>query len=89
MRIAMAGSFLLAVLSCNSAFAEPLVGDGTLTSFLKQIANPGSLQRDQDNADDAKCRKYGFQPQTEAYGNCRLQLEQIRATKEAGDWRRR
>jgi len=30
-------------------------------------------------ADDAKCQGYGFQPGTEAYGNCRLQLEQIRA----------
>lgn len=34
-------------------------------------------------ADDAKCREFGFKPKTEAYGNCRLQLEQIRATERA------
>lgn len=34
-------------------------------------------------ADDAKCRQYGFTPGTEGYGNCRLQLDQIRATKQA------
>ena len=34
-------------------------------------------------ADDAKCREFGFEPETEAYGNCRLQLEQIRATERA------
>ena len=33
--------------------------------------------------DDAKCRELGFKPGTEAYGNCRLQLEQIRATSSA------
>jgi hypothetical protein len=31
--------------------------------------------------DDAKCRQLGFKPGTEGYGNCRLQLEQIRATR--------
>lgn len=33
--------------------------------------------------DDAKCREFGFKPETDAYGNCRLQLEQIRATQGA------
>ncbi len=32
---------------------------------------------------DAKCRELGFKPGTEGYGNCRLQLEQIRATNRA------
>ena len=35
--------------------------------------------------DDAKCRELGFKPGTEAYGNCRLQAEQIRATNAAAD----
>lgn len=35
--------------------------------------------------DDAKCKSLGFKPGTEPYGNCRLQLEQIRATKAAAD----
>jgi hypothetical protein len=33
--------------------------------------------------DDKKCRQLGFKPGTESYGNCRLQLEQIRATRAA------
>ena len=33
--------------------------------------------------DDAKCRNLGFKPGTEAYGTCRLQAEQIRATNAA------
>ncbi len=37
----------------------------------------------QGAADDAKCREFGFEPRTEAYGNCRLQLEQIRAIERA------
>ena len=32
-----------------------------------------------ETVDDEKCRKFGFEPKSEAYGNCRLQLEQIRA----------
>ena len=40
-------------------------------------------------ADNAKCRELGFKPGTEAYGNCRLQLEQIRATKQAAAAKRR
>ena len=35
-------------------------------------------------ADDAKCREFGFKPGTDGYGNCRLQLEQMRVAKSAG-----
>lgn len=34
--------------------------------------------------DDEKCREYGFEPGTEAYGNCRLKLEEIRAIRTSG-----
>jgi len=54
-----------------------------MTGALKEIADPGSTYRARDAADDAKCQQYGFKPATEAYGNCRLQLDQIRATKQA------
>ncbi len=40
-------------------------------------------------ADDAKCREFGFEPRTEAYGFCRLQLEQIRAIEWASVQTRR
>ena len=39
--------------------------------------------------DDAKCRELGFEPGTEAYGNCRLQLEQIHAIERAAQKSRR
>jgi len=32
-------------------------------------------------ADDARCREFGFKLGTVGYGDCRLQLEQIRAMK--------
>ncbi len=33
-------------------------------------------------ADNAKCREwFGYEPGTEAYGNCRLKLEEIRAIR--------
>ena len=64
--------------------------DGTLTGFVKEVANPGSTykarqaaEKARQAANDAKCRELGFKPDTDAYGNCRLQLEQIRATKQA------
>lgn len=33
--------------------------------------------------DDEKCQELGFKPGTEAYGNCRLKLEEIRALRQA------
>ena len=33
--------------------------------------------------DDAKCHEYGFEQGTEAYGNCRLKLEEIRALRQS------
>lgn len=81
--------FLILFLGCSSCQADPLVGDGTMRGFFRELANPGSLQRSKDVADDAKCRDLGFKPQTEAYGNCRLKLEEIRAIKESdGSYKR-
>jgi hypothetical protein len=77
------------VLSCASCRADPLVGDGTMRGFFRELTNPGSLQRSKDAADDTKCRDLGFKPQTDAYGNCRLKLEEIRAIKESGETSRR
>lgn len=33
-------------------------------------------------ADDQECRELGFRPGTEAYGDCRLRLREIRAQQE-------
>lgn len=65
--------------------ADPLVGDGTMRGFFRELSSPGSLQKSKDLADDAKCRDLGFKPQTEGYGNCRLKLEEIRAIKRSGE----
>lgn len=92
----------LALAGCTAAdgtpvtWEGPLPGDGTLTGFLREVANPGSIYKARQAAemarqaaDDAKCRELGFKPETDAYGNCRLQLEQIRATKQAAAARTR
>jgi hypothetical protein len=76
---------LILILSCSDCRADPLVGDGTMRGFFRELASPGSLQRSKDLADDTKCRDLGFKPQTEGYGNCRLKLEEIRAIKESGE----
>ncbi len=52
-------------------------------------AGGGVYGRSVEARDDAKCREFGFQPRIEAYGNCRLQLEQIRAIERAGVQTRR
>lgn len=48
----------------------------------------GLYGRSAEAIDDEKCHELGFKPETEAYGNCRLQLEQIRATERATTWTR-
>ncbi len=65
------------------ALAGCAAGDGTLTGFVSDIVNPGAREAALERADNAKCREFGFEPRTEAYGNCRLQLEQIRAIERA------
>jgi len=35
-----------------------------------------------ERTDDKHCRELGFEPATEAYGNCRLKLKEIRASQE-------
>ena len=54
------------------------------------LSAPERMQRERERlrpareaADDVKCRQFGFKAGTEAYGNCRLKLEQIRATEAA------
>jgi len=51
----------------------------------KQWLPPGGglYGRSPDVVDNEKCRELGFRSGTEAYGNCRLQLEQIRTTERA------
>lgn len=73
--------------ACNATTKDgtPIVRDGTLTTFIRETTSPGSTYKSRQAADDRKCREYGFKPGTEAYGNCRLQIDQIRATNELRD----
>ena len=38
-------------------------------------------------ADDATCTGYGFKPGTDAYGTCRMNLDNQRAQRKAEAWR--
>jgi hypothetical protein len=70
---------------CNATTRDgtPVVLDGTLTGAVRELANPGSTYKRHEAEDDARCRQFGFKPGTEAYGNCRIQRDQIRATRRA------
>jgi hypothetical protein len=64
--------------------------DGTGTAVIEDLIRPGvrdasykDRQKATEAADDTKCRDLGFKPGTEPYGNCRLQVAQIRATNRA------
>lgn len=81
MRNASALIIGLALAGCNATEGRPPRGDGTISGFVSEITRPGSLQEARNNSDDAKCRGYGFKPGTDAFGNCRVQMEQIRATR--------
>ncbi|MBI1263066.1 MAG: hypothetical protein GC184_15215 [Rhizobiales bacterium] len=43
----------------------------------------------QRQADEAECSLLGFQPKTEAFANCMLKLQEIRATEDNTDQLRR
>ena len=34
--------------------------------------------------DDRKCQEFGYRKETDAYGNCRLELERARAVAQTG-----
>jgi hypothetical protein len=72
---------VLPLIGCMTDGQRP-VGDGTLTGFISEVAKPGSIQEARNRTDDAKCREYGFRPGTGPYGNCRIQMEQIRSRED-------
>jgi hypothetical protein len=78
--------FSLAVLltGCNATTQDgtPVTTNGTLTGLVRKIASPGSTYMNRAALDDKQCRDYGFVPGTQAYGGCRLQLENARQAKD-------
>tara|TARA_R110000824_G_scaffold390760_19_gene588035 strand:- start:5071 stop:5358 length:288 start_codon:yes stop_codon:yes gene_type:complete len=49
--------------------------------------DPTAEQARLDATDHQNCLDLGFKPDTEAYGNCRLKLREIRANQEADNQR--
>jgi hypothetical protein len=71
----------LALAGCSGSSERPLIAqDGSARAAIEDLVRPGERQAAQRAADDAKCRELGFKPGTDAFGNCRLKLEQIRAS---------
>ena len=68
------------VLLCATALALALAGCKTTRPPEEQV----QLEQQQLRAaDDADCRELGFEPGTEGYNNCRVQLEQIHGNENA------
>src|SRR5258708_15773473 len=53
-------------------------GDGSLVGTITELADPGSTYKQRTAAADAKCRELGFKAGSDAFANCRLQLETAR-----------
>jgi hypothetical protein len=69
----------LALAGCSTADGTPMVFDGTLAGAATELASPGSSYRARQAADNLKCREYGLVPDTAAFGDCLLTLEQARS----------
>jgi uncharacterized protein YceK len=55
------------------------------SSYIERLKAQEKAAEDATKAaDDVKCREFGFKPGTDGYGNCRLQLEQMRVAKSGG-----
>ncbi|ABS64138.1 hypothetical protein Plav_2529 [Parvibaculum lavamentivorans DS-1] len=50
---------------------------------LAACSDPAAEQARLNALDHQNCVELGFQPDTEAYGNCRLKMKEIRAKEEA------
>jgi hypothetical protein len=59
----------------------PFPGDGSLIGTIKELSDPGSTYKQRTAAADTKCRELGFKAGTDAFANCRLQLETARVAE--------
>lgn len=60
------------------------LGAALAASFaLAACSDPAAEQARLDAIDHKNCMELGFEPDTEAYGNCRLKMKEIRAKEEA------
>lgn len=76
----------LALAACSSTAKDgtpivregPLPGDGTLTGTISELSNPGSTFKKREAEDNLRCQQLGFKASSEAFSNCRLQLQKDR-----------
>jgi hypothetical protein len=69
---------VLAGCSMTAKDGTPIVLDGSLIGVSRELADPGSTYKCREAADIAKCRELGFKAGSDAFANCRLQLETAR-----------
>ncbi len=79
MRTAATISLALALCGCAAVTDEAQTGAGNMVKMITDVTQPGAREQYQAKIDDTKCREFGYQPQTEGYARCRLELERIRA----------
>jgi hypothetical protein len=75
----------LGLFLAGCAASEPFIAnEDSAAGHIEDLLRPGQRKLARQAAYDTRCREYGFKPGTEGYGNCRLKLEQIRATERSG-----
>ncbi len=79
--LALAGCSMTAKDGTPIVREGPFPGDGSLIGTVKELADPGSTYRQRTAADDTKCRALGFKVGSDAFANCRLQLETARVAE--------
>ena len=53
----------------------------SLTGMVTEATSPGAHEAYTAAQDDKKCRSFGYSPEaSNFYGQCRMQLQQLRAT---------
>jgi hypothetical protein len=81
MRLLLVGGVVLAGCQSDSRVSQDYAkGCGIITSVAGDCA---AVLTRREAADDAKCQGYGAKPGSDAYVQCRIGLDQIRATNEA------
>ena len=78
MRFAMLAVGCLVLSGCASV-ADNGSPVSNMVGMVTDAVEPNAREEFRAKQDDTKCRDFGYQPQTEAYGQCRLELERLRA----------
>jgi hypothetical protein len=76
-RIAMLAMGL--VLSGCASVADNGSPASNMVGMATDAISPGAREEYRAKQDDAKCRDFGYQPQTKPYADCRMELERLHA----------